>query len=316
MEYSNTGCWELLGNLGFSPQKPEKRALQRDEQAISTWKRKGWPALKKKSKREGRTIVFIDESGLSEKYPVTRTWGLRGHTPVMQQSFTWKQMSAIAALSWWRFYFRFFRGSVKSEQIIEFLGALRRTMGRKLLVIWDGVGCHKSRQVRQWLEAQNGQIAIAFLPPYAPELNQESNELRTARTRPLRGVLQQLFVRASLDSVPDKGRSQWLRFVQYLCHFGHRLPARIGFGQQEMQGGSGDQVSPGVEAVIPGQIAAERQGLPVVAARQGKAHFCEPVPVARPMGTCADLEQRAGKRRLACPFERGGAIAGGSSSFE
>lgn len=115
--------------------------------------------------------MFIDESGLSEKCPVTRTWGLRGHTPVIQQSFTWKQMSAIAALSWWRFYFRFFRGSVKSEQIIEFLGALRRTMGRKLLVIWDGVGCHKSRQVRQWLEAQNGQIAIAFLPPYAPELN-------------------------------------------------------------------------------------------------------------------------------------------------
>ncbi len=111
--------------------------------------------------------MFIDESGLSEKCPVTRTWGLRGHTPVIQQSFTWKQMSAIAALSWWRFYFRFFRGSVKSEQIIEFLGALRRTMGRKLLVIWDGVGCHKSRQVRQWLEAQNGQIAIAFLPPYA-----------------------------------------------------------------------------------------------------------------------------------------------------
>ncbi|MFO0499568.1 MAG: winged helix-turn-helix domain-containing protein [Betaproteobacteria bacterium] len=53
MEYSNTGCWELLGNLGFSPQKPEKRALQRDEQAISTWKRKGWPALKKSPNARG-----------------------------------------------------------------------------------------------------------------------------------------------------------------------------------------------------------------------------------------------------------------------
>lgn len=53
VEYSNTGCWELLGNLGFSPQKPEKRALQRDEQAISTWKRKGWPALKKSPNARG-----------------------------------------------------------------------------------------------------------------------------------------------------------------------------------------------------------------------------------------------------------------------
>ena len=126
---------------------------------------------KKKSRREGRTIVFIDESGLSEKCPVTRTWGLKGRTPVIQQSFTWKQMSAIAGLSWWRFYFRFFDGAVRSEQIIEFLTALKRQIRRKLLIVWDGVGTHKSRRVREWLEQQEGQIAIAFLPPYAPELN-------------------------------------------------------------------------------------------------------------------------------------------------
>jgi len=47
VEYSQTGCWELLRSLGFSPQKPEKRATQRDEQAIVEWKRKTWPALKK-----------------------------------------------------------------------------------------------------------------------------------------------------------------------------------------------------------------------------------------------------------------------------
>jgi transposase len=48
LQYSQTGCWELLRSLGFSPQKPEKRATQRDEQAIVDWKRKTWPALKKK----------------------------------------------------------------------------------------------------------------------------------------------------------------------------------------------------------------------------------------------------------------------------
>lgn len=48
VQYSQTGCWELLRSLGFSPQKPEKRATQRDEQAIVEWKRKTWPALKKK----------------------------------------------------------------------------------------------------------------------------------------------------------------------------------------------------------------------------------------------------------------------------
>lgn len=47
VKYSNTGCWALLHRLGFSPQKPEKRALQRDEEAIVRWKRQTWPALKK-----------------------------------------------------------------------------------------------------------------------------------------------------------------------------------------------------------------------------------------------------------------------------
>jgi transposase len=125
----------------------------------------------KKARREGRTLVFIDESGLSEKCPVTTTWAPRGQTPVIQQSFTWKQMSAIAGLSWWRFYFRFFAGAIKSAQIVEFLGALQRQIGKPLLIVWDGVGTHKSKLVRQWLDAQNGRIAMAFLPPYAPELN-------------------------------------------------------------------------------------------------------------------------------------------------
>ena len=48
VQYSQTGCWELLRGMGFSPQKPEKRATQRDEQAILAWKRKTWPGLKKK----------------------------------------------------------------------------------------------------------------------------------------------------------------------------------------------------------------------------------------------------------------------------
>ena len=46
--YSSTGGWELLRSLGFTPQKPERRAVQRDEQAIVQWKRRQWPALKKR----------------------------------------------------------------------------------------------------------------------------------------------------------------------------------------------------------------------------------------------------------------------------
>lgn len=125
----------------------------------------------KKAQREGRTIVFIDESGLSERPSVARTWSLRGHTPILQHSFTWKQLSAIAGLTFRQFYFRFFPGAIRSGQIIEFLGALKRQIKRPLLIIWDGVATHRSRLVKAWLEELDGHIAVARLPPYAPELN-------------------------------------------------------------------------------------------------------------------------------------------------
>lgn len=48
VEYSTGHLWHLLRRLGFSCQKPEKRALQRNEAEIVRWKRHTWPALKKK----------------------------------------------------------------------------------------------------------------------------------------------------------------------------------------------------------------------------------------------------------------------------
>ena len=41
----------------------------------------------------------------------------------------------------------------------------------KLLIIWDGLGVHKSRLVREFIESLKGQIEVEFLPAYAPELN-------------------------------------------------------------------------------------------------------------------------------------------------
>jgi transposase len=74
-------------------------------------------------------------------------------------------------LSLWQFYFRFFPGAIRSEQVIEFLGVLKSQIKRSLLIVWDGVATHRSRKVKAWLEARGGDIAIARLPPYAPELN-------------------------------------------------------------------------------------------------------------------------------------------------
>jgi transposase len=69
------------------------------------------------------------------------------------------------------FYFRFFPGSIKSPQIVEFLKALQATIGRKILIIWDRLQAHRSRLVKDYVEEQSGALALEYLPAYAPELN-------------------------------------------------------------------------------------------------------------------------------------------------
>jgi transposase len=133
-------------------------------------KQGGGPNLKK-AQLKGQTIVFVDESGLSERPHRCRTWAPRGQTPVLQFHFNWKTISAIAGITWWTFYFRLFPGTIRSPQVVEFLTHLMRHIPGNLLVIWDGLRSHRSRLVRDFVNQSGGRIEIEFLPAYAPELN-------------------------------------------------------------------------------------------------------------------------------------------------
>lgn len=48
VEYHADHVGRLLRGLGWSPQKPQRRAIERDEKAIRTWVKHDWPRIKKK----------------------------------------------------------------------------------------------------------------------------------------------------------------------------------------------------------------------------------------------------------------------------
>ena len=140
---------------------------------------------KKNARRDGRTIVFVDESGLSERPTRVKTWAPKGETPVLQYSFNWQQLSLMAGVSFWRLYFRFFHGAIKGPQIVEFLKALKDTIGGKLLIIWDGLPAHRSRLVGNYVDSLEGQIQLERLPAYAPEINPAEYVFGYAKQREL-----------------------------------------------------------------------------------------------------------------------------------
>lgn len=55
IEYHRDHIGRLLHGLGWSVQKPERRALERDEEQIERWKQKDWPRIKKTLRGWGPT---------------------------------------------------------------------------------------------------------------------------------------------------------------------------------------------------------------------------------------------------------------------
>jgi transposase len=55
VSYHAAHVWKILRGLGWSPQKPQRRARERDEQAIERWRKQQWPRLKKVPRRRPST---------------------------------------------------------------------------------------------------------------------------------------------------------------------------------------------------------------------------------------------------------------------
>jgi transposase len=49
VHYDLSGVWHVLHGMGWSCQKPERRARERDEEAIASWRQQDWPRIKKRS---------------------------------------------------------------------------------------------------------------------------------------------------------------------------------------------------------------------------------------------------------------------------
>jgi transposase len=54
VKYSTVQAWRVLRALGWTPQRPTGRALERNEPAIRRWKRERWPELKKTLKNKDK----------------------------------------------------------------------------------------------------------------------------------------------------------------------------------------------------------------------------------------------------------------------
>jgi transposase len=63
VSYDPSQVWRILRGIGWSCQRPTGRALERDEQAITRWKRERWPEVKKTPKPSARRSSSSTRAG-------------------------------------------------------------------------------------------------------------------------------------------------------------------------------------------------------------------------------------------------------------
>ena len=170
---ARTTVGAYLRGWGFSPQKPQRRALEQNPAAVRRWLAETYPAVGAQAKREGGMVLWLDEMGVRSDAPAGRSWAPIGKTPVITgtgKRFRVTMISAVSNAGMLRF--RLFSGWFTGAVFIDFLGRLLRDCaGRKVHLIVDGHPVHRAKAVSAWVGRHGDRIELHFLPGYSPELN-------------------------------------------------------------------------------------------------------------------------------------------------
>jgi len=167
-----TAVGRLLARLDITPQKPLRRAYERDPKAVEFWLQERYPTLKRRAKRLGAKIFFLDEAGFQSDPPLGRTYGLKGQTPVVVTSGQRQSLNVISAVNArGEFWAATYTGKLNAESFVAFLGNFMKGRSGKIFLVVDGHPAHKANLVNNYVGSLEGRLELHPLPAYAPDLN-------------------------------------------------------------------------------------------------------------------------------------------------
>lgn len=172
IEVSLVTVGRYLQAWGLSPQKPVRRAYERNDAAIATWLKREYPAIARKAKREKAVIYWGDEMGLRSDHVTGTSYAPVGQTPVVRatgQRFGCNMISAITnkgALA-----FMVFQGKFKAAVFVQFLQRLLKQVDGRIYLIVDGHPVHRSGEAKRFAEQHASRLTLIRMPGYCPELN-------------------------------------------------------------------------------------------------------------------------------------------------
>ena len=167
-----TTVGDYLRRWGFTPQRPVKRALERQDAAIRAWLEHDYPQIAARAKAAGAEIHWGDETGISNQANRGRSFAPRGRTPVVVAPARRQTVSLISTVTnRGTIRFMVYEGALNVALFLTFLKRLIRSSAGQIFLIVDNLKVHRAHRVAAWVAAHRDRIALFFLPPYAPEHN-------------------------------------------------------------------------------------------------------------------------------------------------
>lgn len=157
---------------GLSPQKPVRRAYERNEAAIAWWLKQEYPTIARQARRDKAVIYWGDEMGLRSDHVTGTSYAPVGRTPIIRasgQRFGCNLLSAITnkgALA-----FMVFQGKFTAPVFVGFLRRLLKQITGKIYLIVDGHPVHQSGKATRFAATHSARLRLIRMPGYCPELN-------------------------------------------------------------------------------------------------------------------------------------------------
>lgn len=175
---------EYLLRWGYTPQRPMKRALERNPVQVAQWLADTYPAIQARAKAENALIYWGDETAVAEDGHWLRGYAPRGRTPVLTAPARRHGLTMVSAVSNQGLVrFQFLHEAMNALRLIEFLAKLIADHERKVFLILDNLRVHHAKLVSAWLQEHKDAIEVFYLPPYSPEINPDEYLHRDFKTR-------------------------------------------------------------------------------------------------------------------------------------
>lgn len=202
---SKTSLYIIFRESKFTFHKPGRVYQKRDEAEVEKWRKTAKPIVEKALAEPNTIVLCEDEMILSTQTTSQKIWLPKGEYPKITVSNKKENRSIYGFLNVKTGVEHAFKTKWQNMFITaKILKNVRKKYPtQKLLLLWDGPGWHKGKEVIKFIE-QDKRITMLHFPKYSPEENPQEHVWKKGRSAVTHNVTIN-----DIDETTD-------RFVKYL----------------------------------------------------------------------------------------------------